>query len=142
VASGNGGMEDVDDLPLPGSAIDDKSDELEDDRVLEDESDQVLENESDEVLEDDSECGEASDDASDDAHSETEDDQPTQGEDSQHCPGCGWCDAERMVVCEVDACSQWYQVHCLELSKREADELSDPDFLWLCPDCDPSQDEE
>jgi hypothetical protein len=89
-------------------------------------------------------------DASDDERSrggESDDDddaedEPTKGEDSQHCPRCGWCDAEEMVVCEVDACSQWHHVDCLGLTKAEADQLSDPDFLWLCPACDPSQVEE
>jgi hypothetical protein len=132
VASDSAAADHVGDLGLQGSAGAD--DEAEDDEDLGDAS-------GDGCSEGD-EGGEQTDDTADDASSESEEEQPTQGADSQHCPGCGWCDAERMVGCEVVACSQWYHVHCLRLTKEEADQLSDPDFLWLCPGCDPDKDDE
>ena len=115
-------------LELPGS---EEPDEIDDADTVEDESDggSIEGDQSEEGT-----GGELDDEGSGD-------DQATEGADFEHCPECGWCDAEQMVACEVAACGQWYHVRCLGLPKGQSDRLSDADFLWICPVCAEESDE-
>jgi hypothetical protein len=132
--SGKNGMGPVDASALTGSPEDEPNDETLDAEASDNETDDGCSTEGDD------DGGTASD--AEDGTTSDHEDEPTQGDDSDHCPLCGWCDAMEMVVCAVESCSQWYHVHCLELPKAHADQISDTDFLWLCPSCDPSEVEE